>query len=224
MLLAIDTSTRRVGLAIYDGAQVISESTWQSQNHHTIEVAPALETLLEHSNVSPNDLRAIGVALGPGSFTSLRIGLGLAKGMALALHIPLIGIPTLDITAAAVPLRDAVLAAVLQAGRTRLAVGWYHNPSGDRWESQAPGPQVMRIEELAAQIRRPTLICGELSAEERQLLHRKRKNAILSSPAASLRRPAYLAELAWARWQAGQVDDVVSLSPFYLHIAEAIPA
>jgi len=223
MLLAIDTSTRWVGLALYDGIQVLSETVWQSQNHHTVEVAPALETLLQRSSIRPEDLRAIGVALGPGSFTSLRIGLGLAKGLALALHIPLVGIPTLDILAAAVPAQNYPLAAVLQSGRGRLAVGWYQAPAGQLWQGQGEA-RIMRVEELAQQIRKPTLICGELNAEERQLLARKRKNVILCSPAASLRRPAYLAELAWERWQAGSVDDPVTLSPFYLHIAEAIPA
>jgi len=47
---------------------------------------------------------------------------------------------------------------------------------------------------------------------------------ILASPAQSLRRPSYLAELAWRRWQANDVDDIIPLSPIYLHVAGAIPA
>ncbi|HVN56327.1 MAG TPA: tRNA (adenosine(37)-N6)-threonylcarbamoyltransferase complex dimerization subunit type 1 TsaB [Anaerolineaceae bacterium] len=226
MLLAIDTSTRWVGLALYSGAAVTGEMVWESQNHHTVEVAPALQTMLKRNGVAQDDLRAIGVALGPGSFTSLRIGLGLAKGLALALNIPVIGIPTLDILVAAQPVRDLPLAAVLQAGRGRLAVAWYKMemlPRGHAaWRCHAE-PAVMRAEELAQQIHRPTLVCGELSAEERQLLARKRKNVILASPASSVRRPAYLAELAWARWQAGKMDDPISLAPYYLHYGEAIP-
>jgi tRNA threonylcarbamoyladenosine biosynthesis protein TsaB len=221
MLLAVDTSTRWVGLALYNGAQVLSEMVWQSQNTHTVEVAPAIQELLDRSGVRVEDLRAIGVATGPGSFTSLRIGLGLAKGLSLACHIPLVGVPTLDILAAAQPVRDLPMAAVLQAGRGRLALGWYAIQSG-AWVAQGE-PQVVRLEELAQQIHKPTLVCGELSAEERQHLARKRKNVVLLTPAQSLRRPAYLAEIAWRRWQSGKVDDVVTLSPIYLHIAEAIP-
>ena len=59
--------------------------------------------------------------LGPGSFTGLRIGLALAKGMALARHLPVIGVPTLDILAAAQPVREENLVAILLAGRGRLA-------------------------------------------------------------------------------------------------------
>lgn len=222
MLLAVDSSTTMVGLALYDGSQVIGEMVWQTQNHHTVELAPAVQTLLTRSGVSMNQLTVLAVALGPGSFTSLRIGLSLVKGMAFALRLPVIGIPTLDILAAAQPVQDYPLAAVLQAGRGRLAVGWY-SAGADHWVSREPA-QVCTLEELAQRIRRPTLVCGELNEEERRTLARKRKNVLLVSPAGSLRSPCYLAELAWERWQAGQTDNPVTLAPIYLHMAEAVPA
>ena len=81
----------------------------------------------------------------------------------------------------------------------------------------------MTADELAAGIHKPTLVSGELNADERQVLSRKRKNILLASPAQSLRRPAYLAEMAWQRLQAGQVDEVISLAPIYLRTLEAIP-
>ena len=84
-------------------------------------------------------------------------------------------------------------------------------------------PVIMTAEQLSEQIRRPTRIAGELTEEVRRLLGRKRKNVSLATPAESLRRPGFLAELAWARWQIGQVDDPVSLSPHYLHIGDPIP-
>ncbi len=121
MLLAVDTSTRWIGLALYDGSQVLAEDVWQSQNHHTVELAPAVASLLRRTESGAAGLSALAVALGPGSFTSLRIGLGLVKGMALALHLPLIGVPTLDILAASQPVQDWPLATVLQAGRGRIA-------------------------------------------------------------------------------------------------------
>lgn len=221
MLLAIDTSTQMIGLALYNGWQVVCESVWQSRNHHTVEVAPAMHALLLNSGVKPDALQALAVASGPGSFTSLRIGMALAKGMALSLHLPVIGIPTLDILAAGQALQDLPLATVLQAGRGRLAVGWYHN-NGQSWESSSK-IEVASIQQLSTRIQKPTLVCGELNAEERQLLQRKRKNVLLAPPAQCVRRPAWLAELAWKRWQAGQVDNPVSLSPIYLHVAEEIP-
>lgn len=219
MLLAIDTSTRYVGVALYTGAQVIGEEVWISRDYHTVELAPAVSQLLERSGVRVADLRAIAVATGPGSFTGLRIGMALAKGICLARHLPLIGVPTLDIMAAAQPLKELPLSVAVRAGRGRLAVGWYRAGS-EGWRS-ANDVEVLTIQKLSAKITQPTMVCGEFTAEERQLLARKRVNVILSSPAQSLRRPSYLAELGWRAWQAGQVADPATLSPNYLQYPES---
>ena len=222
MLLAIDSSTARLGLALYDGTQVAGEMTWSGKARHTQELAPAVSRLLEHCGVGMDDIRVLGVALGPGSFTSLRVGLAFTKGLALARHLPMVGIPTLDVTAAGVPLAGKDLAAVLQAGWGRLAVVWY-KPGQQGWEPRS-APTVLTAEELEQKIRKPVIVCGELSAEDRRVLKRRFKNIHLSSPAQCVRRPGILAELAWDRWQAGQVDAAASLAPVYLHTAGGVPA
>ncbi len=221
MLLVVDTSTQSVGLGLFDGNEIVGEMTWQTHSHHSVELAPAVNSLLKRCKVLPSSLTALGVALGPGSFTSLRIGLAFIKGFALTLHLPVIGIPTLDIIAASItPQGGYPLAAILRAGRSRLAVGWY-DAQNSRWQSRGEA-DVMDFETLAGQFKQPALVCGELNPEQRAALARKKKNVILASPALSVRRPAYLAELAWERWQAGQTDDAVSLAPIYLHIKDPI--
>src|SRR5512134_776723 len=127
MLLALDTSTRTVGVAVYDGQQVLSEATWISGDHHTVDLAPAVLQALARAGLQVSDLQALAVATGPGSFTGLRVGLALAKGLALAHHLALVGVPTLDALALAQPVLDMPLAAVLRAGRGRLAVAWFQN-------------------------------------------------------------------------------------------------
>lgn len=216
MLLAVDTSTAQLGLALYDGATVAAELTWTSRARHTVELAPAVSGLMERTGLSVRDLTALGVAIGPGSFTSLRVGLAFIKGLALARRLPVIGVPTLDTLAASLPVQDMPLATVLQAGRGRIAVGWY-KASENGWQAEGPA-QITNADALAESIHHPTLIIGELTAAERQRLERKRKNIQLASPARSVRRPALLAELAWARWKSGQVDEAASLAPIYLHV------
>jgi len=220
MLLAVDTSTRAISVALYDGIRVLSAETWTSQNFHTVELSKAVAESLARVDASPGDLQALGVALGPGSFTGLRIGLALAKGVAFSQKLPLIGIPTLDVVAAAQPLRDMPLAAVLEAGRRRLAVGWYQSQDGI-WQS-LDKLENLSVEELAERISTPTLVSGELTEEVRDAL-KDEINAVLASPAQALRNPAFLAELAWERWQAGETDDPTTLSPIYLHRGDPIP-
>jgi tRNA threonylcarbamoyladenosine biosynthesis protein TsaB len=222
MLLAIDTSTAQTGLALYDGVRVAGELVWTSRLNHTRELAPALAGLLERVGAKVDSLQAVGVAIGPGSFTSLRVGLAFAKGLSLARHLPLVGVPTLDVIATAVPVTDRRLAAVLQAGRGRLALVWY-KPSDGGWQAEGPA-KVTTAEELSEKIRKPTLVCGELNEDERHRLGRKFKNVSIASPAQCVRRPGLLAELAWARWQAGKIDSPAALAPIYLHVAGGPPA
>jgi len=226
MLLAVDTSTTQLGLALYDGAQVLGEYAWRSGQRHTVELAPAVADLLTRCALTINDVNVLGVALGPGSFTSLRVGLALVKGLALSRHIPLIGIPTLDILAHAQPVSKLPLAVAIQAGRGRYALGWYKRSSPadkasrKQWQAQGEA-RVVTLEALMAEVQNPSVVCGEFIAEIRQKIMLN-ENVQLVSPANSIRRPATLAELAWARWQNGDVDDEAALAPIYLHVAEPI--
>jgi tRNA threonylcarbamoyladenosine biosynthesis protein TsaB len=222
MLLAIDTSTAQIGLALYDGATMTGELLWQSRAHHTEQLAPALAGLLERVSLTVDSIEAVGVALGPGSFTSLRVGLAFVKGLALARHLPLVGVPTLEIVAAAVPLQERKLAAIVPAGRGRLAVGWF-KPTENGWQAEGLAATTT-AEELEQKIHKPVIICGEMSLEDRHCLGRKFKNVLLASPAQCVRRPGILAEIAWNRWKAGKTDVAAALAPIYLHIAGGLPA
>jgi tRNA threonylcarbamoyladenosine biosynthesis protein TsaB len=217
----MDTSTRVVGVALYNGVEVLAEHTWTSRDYHTVELAPAVADILTRNALKAADLGAIAVATGPGSFTGLRIGLALAKGLALALHVVLVGVPTLDILAAAQPVMAKQMAAVLRAGRGRLAVGWYHLAQ-NTWQPSGK-IEVLTVEEMDHRIQTPTYVCGELTAEESKFLARRNKTIYLATPAQSLRRAAFLAEIGWKRWQAGQGNDPATLAPYYLHYKDPIP-
>lgn len=74
MLFALDTSTSWISLALFDGTFLRYEVTWETQHHHTVELAPALERMIKSTGIKPSELTGLAVATGPGSFTSLRIG------------------------------------------------------------------------------------------------------------------------------------------------------
>ena len=131
MLLAIDTATRCASIALYDGTRVLSEESWRTANYHTVELMPAIVRMVERQQLSVEALTAVGVSLGPGSFTGLRIGLGAAKGLALAREIPLLGLPTLKTVAYPhFDWRRGAICAVVEAGRGRLSVGFYRRHRG----------------------------------------------------------------------------------------------
>ena len=217
MLLAMDTSTKQAGIALYEGARgLVAEYNWHSANRHTEELMPAVAQMLAQAGVAPGALRSVAVALGPGSFTGLRVGLAAAKGLALAHGLTLLGIPTLDVVAYPHQAQPVPIIAVLQAGRGRVYWAPYaHGPGG--WAAQEP-PQLSTVPELANTVVRPLMFVGEVATAERETLiswaGRARANFLPS--ALSLRRAGYLAELGWRRFDAGEADDPAALSPIYL--------
>ncbi len=227
MLLALDTATRMASLALYDEANgwILGEETWYSAFNHTVELLPRLVRLFDQQEVSPGDLTSLVVSLGPGSFTGLRIGLALAKGLALSQApvetpmgqtLPLVGVPTLDVVAEPHKAQRLPIWALLQAGRGRVSVGHYIRRKG-RWRRKGEF-RITTFEELCDEVEEPSLFCGEIDARDAALI-RERLGlvATIAPPAASLRRAAYLAELGWQRLGRGDFDDPASLSPIYLH-------
>jgi len=218
MLLSIDTATHMAGIALYDQVQgrVLGEELWSSANRHTVELMPRLARLLEQQGITPADLTGLAVSLGPGSFTGLRIGMGVIKGLALALGLPLVGIPTLDLTAHPHMVQKLPIWAILQAGRGRVCAAFYARHKG-HWKRRGDY-QITTLDLLCEQVTDPALFCGEIDTQDaKQIREKLGSQAIIATPAASLRRAAYLAELGWERLSKGDSDDASTLSPIYLH-------
>ena len=213
MLLALDTATLVASLALHDGQRLRYEATWEADRRHTVQLTARLASALEELGLRAGDLTAVAVSLGPGSFTGLRVGLAVAKGLALARAIPLVGVPTLDVVAAAQGRDRRPLVAVLAAGRGRICAAIYRWRDG--WQRR-DGPVLITWERLAAAVEGPTLFCGEVDEAGARALARAGDQATLLSPAHGLRRAGFLAELAWPRIRAGQTDDPATLAPLYL--------
>jgi tRNA threonylcarbamoyladenosine biosynthesis protein TsaB len=216
-LLAIDTATELAGVALFDAETgPRAESAWHTSLNHTVELMPTVVQMLERQGMAAEQLGGLAVALGPGSFTGLRIGLAVAKGLSFSLGIPIVGIPTLDVVAYAHYEQDFPIWAIIQAGRGRICAASYEKRGG-KWQ-QTTGYHLVALEELASRVNSRTLFCGEIDTSLRRDLEAKLGSlATIASPASSLRRAGYLAELGWRQLQARGGDDVASLEPLYLH-------
>lgn len=100
MLLAFDTATPAVTVAVYDGEQVVAERTTVDARRHGELLAPSISAVLEEAGLVRQDLTALAVGVGPGPFTGLRVGLVTARTLAAVLDIPVYGVCTLDVLAA----------------------------------------------------------------------------------------------------------------------------
>ena len=213
MLLAIDTSTRYAGVALYDGVHILNLRAWHSTSSHTSELMPAVKGVLEERGITPRDLDGIVVALGPGAFSALRVGISAAKGLALAAGKPLAGVPTLDLEAHPFLGCGLPVCALLEAGRNEVAAAFF-NPRGERTGEDTMGAP----EEVLAGIGEPTIFCGEGIYRWRGFIEEQlgfRAMILKPSPAARLNA---LSELGHGRIQAGDTDNLAILQPHYLRM------
>ena len=205
-ILAIDTSTDWACVGLRHGGRTV-EHNWDVGRHGTTAIAPVIETMLDQAGILVSDLDAVAVAVGPGSFSGLRVGLSLAKGFAMATEIPLIGIPTMAIALARIPegIRGA---AVLRAGRSRLV-----------WATTAdPATYVTgKIDDFRAAVAAEEigLIAGELQSGDAARIADAGVH-VLGAPD-GYRQASDLLDLAEDRLAAGRTDDPIALSPIYLH-------
>jgi len=209
-LLAIDTATEQAGIALFDGVK-IAEISWPAGRQQTVTVLPAIERLLVSSGVTLGDVAAIGVAIGPGTFTGLRIGLSIAKGLAALSDRAIVGISTLVVAAEPYGSAAAPVLVTLPAGRGRVV--WAVKESGE----PVGAPVNSSLAELeAVLVKHPEyLLAGELLPEQRERI--AAVHARMAPVTAGTRRPSSLAHLAWERWRQGDVDDPVAIEPVYLH-------
>ena len=218
LILAIDTAARTGGVALLRGRALVGEETWLAGGSQTSQVLPAAARLWQRAGISPRDLYAVVVSTGPGSFTGLRVGASLAKGFALASGSRLVGVPALDVVAYQHRQAAAQICALVDAGRGHYYAGAYESPRGRL--RRAGEYAALSLEQLSdrleAQTPRP-LLGGDLDAAAVAALRRRLGGVLrVASPAATVRRPAYLAELGLWRLLTEPPADPAALQPIYL--------
>lgn len=223
MLLAIDTATQNMSLALHDGREVLGEQSWTRCENPTEVLAPAVQALLERCSVTIQQLTALAVSTGPGTYAELRAGIALAKGLAVPRGLPLVGVTALDTIAAGAPHYQGSLIVALGIGRGRIAVGRYQWKKG-RWGSRGD-PQLMTWENLFTSIDGTAYLSGEMDEEGQAALTAAQANAtpITLIPAAyRVRRAGFLAEEAWTRLKSAKSTDfpAAQLNPVELKASE----
>jgi tRNA threonylcarbamoyladenosine biosynthesis protein TsaB len=212
-LLAIETSTLAGGVALFDGERLVGEYLLDVSVTHSERLMVAVDRLLGDARWSPRELEALAVAIGPGSFTGLRIGLATVKGLALALSIPIAGVPTLDAMAASVPFAALPVCPIVDARKGEVYASlfrWDGEGMHREWDYLALGP-----DELAARFEEPVIVMGDAAASIRSPFARL-------APAARRRpSPACVGQLALPRLAQGDVVAPADLLPLYLRPSEA---
>jgi tRNA threonylcarbamoyl adenosine modification protein YeaZ len=128
VLLALDTATQAVTVAVHDGERVLADASIIDPLRHGELLAPTVERTLRDAGTSTRDLTAIAVGVGPGPFTGLRVGIVTARTMSLVLGVPLSGVCTLDVIAFAVETQGPFVVAT-DARRKEVYWARYAHPT-----------------------------------------------------------------------------------------------
>ena len=214
-LLAIETSTRQLGIAVSDGTQVLAAYEVLGDYPHALELPGAVSRVLKESRATLGSLEAIVVDIGPGSFTGCRIGVAFVKALVAARKTPLIGIASLDVLAAQVPAATVPVYPVLDArqGNVYLAKYQVQGAHAARQSDYLLGP----IETVLAESSQPALFLGDGAAKFQQQIIARVPKAVFLPAELGIPRAPTLARLGAERLQKRQVDDPARLTPLYLY-------
>ncbi len=208
-LVAIDTSTRHASVGVISDAGDRATRTWRSNQNHGRELMPAIIESLSELSLTAPDVTHVAIALGPGGFSAVRVGISAALGLAVVRQLPVLGIPTHDIEAApylseAIP--DAPLYSLIPAGRNEIS--WTRHVSGSDTDTTKG---ISAPEELSSQLEDGALVCGEAS----DLMAGYSAPSQFRGSTAPTRDPNILLDLAIAKFDAGISTTYEELRPIY---------
>lgn len=212
-VLAVETSTLAGGVALVDGDRLVGEYLLDVRVTHSERLMAAVDRVLTDARLRVDDLDGLAVAVGPGSFTGLRIGLGTVKGLAFGRAIPVAAVPTLDAMAATLPFAALPVCPVIDARKGEVYTcryRWDGLEMRREWEYLAVPPG-----ELAARLGEPTILVGDGAPSIVSPYAR------LAPLAHRLPSPACVAQLGLDRLRRGQSAVVRDLVPIYLRPSQA---
>jgi tRNA threonylcarbamoyladenosine biosynthesis protein TsaB len=216
-ILGIDTATWTAAVGVVRDGQVIAEGTHREPRSHTASLPALVERVLGDAGLRIEDVEGVAVSIGPGSFTGLRIGLALAKGIAFAGGLPLVGVPTLEALAHVAPAAPGTtVCAALDARKREVYAALFR--------ATAAGPErttpdlALAPEALAECLVSPCVVIGDAGDVYGEVLG---AHATLLDFATHHPRGGVVARLGAGRLAAGEGANAGLLEPTYVRAADA---
>jgi tRNA threonylcarbamoyladenosine biosynthesis protein TsaB len=212
-VLAVETSSLAGGVALLDGERLIAEYLLDVSVTHSERLMAAIDRAMAEARWTPAALQGLAVAVGPGSFTGLRIAVSTVKGLAVALGLPIAAVPTLDAMAAALPWAALPVCPVLDARKGEVYASCY------RWDGRAMRRVwdylALAPDALAERLTEPTILIGDGAGA----IHSSRARMV--PPPRRVPSPACVGALGLERLRRGDTVEAAALQPLYLRPSEA---
>ncbi len=220
-ILALETSTLVGSIALIDDDRLLCELTLQVKETHSSQLMPAIDHALRTAELRPGQLDGFAVALGPGSFTGLRIGLSTTKGLAVAASKPVIGISSLEAMAWNLPFCPHFICPMIDARMKEVYAAWFVAKGGTVVRESED--MVGSVPDLLTARRAETVFLGSGARRYRKEISKQLGDlAHFLSPEIMGVRASIVAFLALERLRKGECDDVDTLEPLYIREAQAV--
>jgi len=225
MILAINTSTTQFSLALIRGqGDILAEYLVSPGEKNFKSFMPAVYSLFDACGADIKGLRAVVVARGPGSFTGLRVGLSMAKGVAQALDIPIIGVSSLEAMANQLPFMKHPLCTLMSSRKGEVIFAIF------RWDDEkgmtrVTEDQSLSFKDLAGFITGPTYFIGNnLTAQRPVIKELIGTDALIAPPHLWTLRASSVGALGLKRFMNKDFDDIIDLVPEYLRPPDIRPS
>jgi len=224
-ILAIDTSTMLGGIAIMDEYRLIAESRLNVKTTHSERLMTEIEHCLKQSELKISDIDVFAIAIGPGSFTGLRIGLSTVKGFSYATGKPIVSVPTLEALTWNFPYSMYPVCAMLDARKKEVYAALF------KWEDKDFTRLINETSVKPEDFIRNFLLNAQedkfIFTGEGILLYKDKiievmgDRAIFASPEKMVPLPANVASLGLKKAISGKFSEPVGLKPIYIRKSEA---
>lgn len=218
LILAIDTATKIGSVALYDDeVGIVGEINLYVKINHSNVIMKSIDSLFDLSGYTIKDVDKIAVTTGPGSFTGIRIGVAIAKGLAYSLKKPIIGINELDVLAETGEEREGLIVPLIDARKERVYYSQYkyENRKLVRKEEYKDGELRDILEKLKGE---KVVFIGDGAIVNQKLIKEiMGEENIIFSKANSIPRAAMAAQMALQH----EDDNIYTLEPFYLNKSQA---
>jgi tRNA threonylcarbamoyladenosine biosynthesis protein TsaB len=214
-ILAIETSTRNLSIVISDERSVLAEYKGDAVLRHSQDLIPNIEELLKKIDSDLIDIDCFAVSIGPGSFTGLRVGVSMLKGLNLVTKIPIVTVPTLDVIAYNAVGINTPICVIVDAKKKNLYSSFYKPEDGGiirSWDYL-----LISAEDLVKRINGKTFFAGDGVALYGSLIAKRLKGANLAGKEYWSPDARVVARLGAERFKRGQFADPDTLVPMYIY-------
>lgn len=215
-ILSIDTSSAWLCVAVSNKERVVASYCRKQERGHGKHLVPVIARLFKRSRIAPAHLNGLGVVNGPGSFTGLRIGLATAKGLAMALDIPVVLLASLDVLAQGAKCEAAVIMPLIDARRQQVYAAIYRLNTKQELTRRSPF-LLGQPHEIMKRITGAVIIPGDGAAVFAEELRRSYPQAEFLPDSFSRPQPQVLARLAYREHVAGNAVEASAVSARYLY-------